>query len=117
MPCQNKISGTYFPGFCPLLLSLTRSCDLEQVTALNCTTGSFSGQIDLAWDAVDGARSYNIEISSDGGNNWAHLSSCTKARHTATGLASEAKAWFRVAAVGTKGQGPWSRSAKGTTGE
>ena len=43
--------------------------------------------------------------------SWQQASVVTKSKTTVSGLTSGTKYWFRVAAVGTAGQGPWSDPA------
>ena len=78
--------------------------------ALSATAGDQGGEIDLAWDTVDNARSYVIEQSADPptATSWAHAGVATKSRATMSHLTSGTRYWFRVAAVGTAGQGGWS---------
>ena len=72
--------------------------------------GANAGTLALRWQPVAGAESYRIERttteSAPGAWNGAVFS--TKAKALAEGLASGTRYWFRVAAVGAAGQGPWS---------
>lgn len=79
-------------------------------TGLTATHGDFTGEIDLAWDTVRGARSYDIQFSSDPptDSSWTHSKVATRSRITVEHLVSGTRYWFRVAAVGTRGHGPWS---------
>lgn len=81
--------------------------------ALNATAGDHGGEVDLSWDKVAGARSYVIEKSPDPptATSWSYSGVSTKSRATVNGLTSGARVWFRVAAVGTNGQGGWSDPA------
>ncbi|HEX8653462.1 MAG TPA: fibronectin type III domain-containing protein [Pyrinomonadaceae bacterium] len=74
------------------------------------TTGDNDGEIDLGWSAVDGAQSYIIEQSPQGPPNasWTHLQTTVKSAHTATGLTSGTRYYFRVAAINSNGQSGWS---------
>lgn len=77
---------------------------------LHATMGDFPGRIDLAWDAVANARSYVVEMSVEGPSaGWQQARISTKSSCTIKELASGTKYWFRVAALGTAGQGPWSQ--------
>ncbi|HKS30191.1 MAG TPA: fibronectin type III domain-containing protein, partial [Pyrinomonadaceae bacterium] len=80
---------------------------------LNATQGDMEGEIDLSWDKVDRARSYVIEQSTDPvtATSWQHAAVSTKSQTTIDGLTTGTKYWFRVAAVGPQGQGPWSNLA------
>lgn len=79
-------------------------------TNFNSSTGDSDGEIDLSCNSVPGAQSYVFEQSTQAPPNaaWTHLQTTTKSSHTATGLASGTRYWFRVAAVGPNGQGGWS---------
>lgn len=71
------------------------------------------GEIALSWDSVKGTKSYVIQIATDisGSGNWAMAKVSTKSKADITKLESGTKYWFRVAAVGAAGQGPWSDPA------
>jgi hypothetical protein len=81
--------------------------------SLNITAGDADGEIDLFWEPVASAKSYQIERSTDpnGAAGWTHAGATTKAKATMNGLTSGTRYWFRVAAVGTAGQGGWSDPA------
>ena len=81
--------------------------------ALTATAGDREGEIDLSWDTVPGAKSYVIERSVDPvtAASWAHGGVSTRSTHTATGLTSGARYWFRVAAMNGNGQSGWSDPA------
>lgn len=81
--------------------------------ALSAYAGNNEGEIKLVWYRVVGARSYVVEISPDPitQSSWKYVGVATKASMTVTGLMSGVKYWFRVAAVGAAGQGPWSDPA------
>ena len=66
--------------------------------------------ITLAWDAVEGASSYQIEV--DGGKS---LERATKNTFTKKGLLSETKHTFRVRAVRGDSVSEWSDVLKGRT--
>jgi hypothetical protein len=78
--------------------------------SLTATDGDFTGEIDLSWDTVRGARSYVVECSPDPptDSSWTHSKVATRSRITVEHLASGTRHWFRVAAVGTRGQSAWS---------
>ena len=77
---------------------------------LNITGGDADGEIDLNWEPVDGAKTYQIEQSPDPvtATSWSHADATTKSKATIDGLTSGTRYWFRIAAVGTNGQGAWS---------
>ena len=78
--------------------------------SLAATDGDFSGEADLSWDTVRGARSYIIQCSPDPptDSSWTHARVATRSQITIEHLTSGTRHWFRVAAVGTRGQGAWS---------
>lgn len=80
------------------------------VTGLEATTGDNDGELDLSWNSIDGASSYLAErsLTAPPTAAWELQGAVTKSRMTADGLESGKRYWFRVAAVGAKGQGGWS---------
>jgi hypothetical protein len=70
-------------------------------------------EIELNWDKVSGAKSYVVQLTQDlnGNANWSISSVVTKAKVTIKNLESGKKYWFKVAAVGAAGQGPFSDPA------
>ena len=81
--------------------------------SLTATAGDHDGEIDLSWDTVRNARSYVVERSPDPPTetSWAHAAVSTRSTATIQGLTSGTRYWFRVAAVTTGGQTPWSNPA------
>lgn len=77
---------------------------------LHITGGDADGEIDLNWEPVDGAKTYQIEKSPDPvtATSWTHAAATTKSKVTIDGLTSGTRYSFRIAAVGTNGQGAWS---------
>jgi hypothetical protein len=73
------------------------------------TTGDSEGEVDYVWHN-NGGLSYIIERSLQATPNatWTQIKTVTKSKGTLTGLASGQRLWFRVAAIGPDGQGPWS---------
>jgi hypothetical protein len=85
-----------------------------QVLNLVLTEGDFEGTLDVAWDKVRGASSYEIQISVDPitPTSWAFKQSASKSSATIQGLTSGAKLWVRVRAIGAGNTpGPWSDPA------
>ena len=87
--------------------------DLAAPTGMEASAGDRDGEIDLTWDKVKGAASYVIEQSLDPptATSWTHAGASTKSQSTVRGLVSGTRYWFRVAALGTNGQSPWSDPA------
>jgi hypothetical protein len=81
--------------------------------AFDITAGDADGEIDLNWEPVDGAKSYQIEQSLDPptATSWSHAGVSTKSKITISGLTSGTRYWFRAAAVAPSGQGGWSNPA------
>jgi hypothetical protein len=79
-------------------------------TGLTVTDGDFNGEVDLAWNRVQGARSYVVQCSPDppADSSWTHAKIATRSQITVKNLSSGTRQWFRVAAVGTRGQSAWS---------
>jgi Fibronectin type III domain len=71
------------------------------------------GEMELTWDSVNGAKSYLVQFSTEPGGaaNWSLAMACTKSKATIKNLESGKKYWFKVAALGSAGQGPWSDPA------
>jgi hypothetical protein len=86
---------------------------MTAVTGLESTPGDDSGEIDLSWNPVRGASSYEIQSSPDPitPTSWGHAGISTKSSLTLTGQPSGARCWWRVRAVGASGPGPWSDPA------
>ena len=86
---------------------------LTQVLNLALTAGDADGEVDATWDAVRGAKSYEIQISADPitATSWQNRPSITKSRVNLTGLTTGTRVWVRVRAVGAAGAGPWSDPA------
>ena len=80
------------------------------VANLSITAGDNAGELDLQWDPVPVASSYDVQISPDPitGTSWTAQPSVTKSKAVILGLTSGAKMWVRVRAVGPGGVGAWS---------
>ena len=72
--------------------------------------GAMPGTVALWWEAVRGARTYivHMTLTPEIETSWQQFGICTSAKFTAKGLTTGTQYWFRVAALGTAGQGPWS---------
>ncbi|MBI3415001.1 MAG: fibronectin type III domain-containing protein [Verrucomicrobia bacterium] len=84
---------------------------MSQAQNLSATASDQDGTIDLGWDRVRGAKSYEVQRSADPTNGWAHVCSCTRSNVTVNSMTSGTRYWFRVAAIGSAGPGPWSDPA------
>ena len=79
---------------------------------LRAEMGKNTGTIDLRWQRVRGATSYIVECMEHApGNTWAPYKTITRASLLVTGLVSGKTYAFRVRALGTMGEGPWSDEA------
>lgn len=85
----------------------------SQVTNLAITAGDNAGELDLQWDPVDAASSYNVQISPEPmtATSWLAQPDVTKSKAVILGLTSGTKMWARVRAVGPGGIGAWSDPA------
>ena len=86
---------------------------LAQVKNLAVLVGDNDGELDPDWDAVRGARTYELQRSGDPitATSWTTVATVTKSKATVSGLTSGTKNWFRVRAIGSTGPGPWSDPA------
>ena len=79
-------------------------------------SGDASGELDVSWPRMVGAKSFVIQYSVDPdapGDEWKFATSSTKSSCTLTGLTPGARYWVRVAASGAAGQSAWSAPAPG----
>jgi hypothetical protein len=86
---------------------------MPQPQGLAATEGDMQCSIDLSWDRVKGAKSYIVQMTQDVNNaaSWVTLDVAPKSSYCVKDLASGQRYWFRVAAVGTEGAGPWTDPA------
>jgi hypothetical protein len=75
---------------------------------------SDAGEAKLKWSPVVSAKAYLVQSSPtpDVLESWTFFDACTRADYIAMGLASQTTIWFRVAALGAKGLGPWSDATR-----
>ena len=87
----------------------TLTGDLPAPLDFLATMGDRPGEMDIVWSRVKGSKSYILQMSpADGARAWTQAAVVTKSKETVTGLTSGTRYAFRVAAVGTAGQSPWS---------
>ncbi len=79
-----------------------RSSDPEQVQGLRASNGEHSGEVILEFEHPDTARSYGIEWSSDGGQQWQNGTYSTARRAVLHGLPTYQNVQFRVYAIATQ---------------
>ena len=84
--------------------------ELPAPMGLYATSGDEDGEIVLNWEPVHGAKSYSVQMTTDPNvpDSWAHKKNATESFADIKGLTSGGKYWFRVAAVGAAGEGPFS---------
>lgn len=86
---------------------------MAQPQNFRATMGDLTGEIDLQWDPVRGAKSYILECRTHGATPgaWQQVKIVTSSKYSAQGLTPGQEYAFRVRAVGTAGEGPWSDEA------
>lgn len=88
--------------------------DLPAPFGLETKTGDNEGEVMLRWKKVDKSKAYLIQKSADGSTGWESLNvTSTRATAVVTGLPSANRIWFRVCAIGPKGNSPWSDPSRG----
>jgi hypothetical protein len=87
---------------------------MTKVLNLGAAVGDSPGEIDLNWNPVSGAKSYEIHTATDPNTpaSWAFKDNATKSKATLDGLTSASRIWVRVRAIGAGNTpGPWSDPA------
>ena len=81
-----------------------------QVIELSASTGDAPGEVDLVWDSVRDAKGYEVECCHDfaGDGPWVQCAVASESRVTVKDLIAGRRYWFRVRAIGGKGEGDWS---------
>ena len=87
---------------------------MTKVENLGAATGDSPGEIDLNWNPVSGAKSYEIQTATDPNTpaSWAFKDNATKSKVTLSGLTSASRIWVRVRAIGANDKGGWSDPAE-----
>ena len=69
-----------------------------------------AGTINLSWKKVRGAKSYIVERATDSNQalEWSAAAASTKTKAIVNTMTSGLRYWFRIAAIGSAGQGGWS---------
>jgi hypothetical protein len=76
---------------------------------LRATMSDMAGQIHLQWEALRGASTFIVECREHGSPQpWQLVKILKQCRCTSTGHTSGKTYSFRVRALGTQGEGPWS---------
>ena len=79
------------------------------ISSISAAQGDVKGEVDLNWDGIDFADSYIIEYCN--GNrkqNWVLVDIINESKYTIKGLKPNKTYSFRVRAVNSQKQGPWS---------
>ena len=86
---------------------------MTQPSNLRATMGTMTGVINVQWDAVKGAKSYILDCRTHGATPgpWSQAKILTTTKFAVTGLTPGQEYSFRVRAVGSAGEGPWSDEA------
>src|SRR5258706_5239667 len=88
--------------------------ELPAPANLVATMGDLTGEVDVAADRVRGAVSYIIQYTTTPNvpGSYQQAGVSAKSSFTVPGLVSGTPYWFRMAAIGSAGQGPWSDPAE-----
>ena len=86
------------------------------------TAGDNDGELDVAWDSLRGAGSYEQQTDTDpnASAGWVARGTSTRSSTTLSGLTSGVRIWVRVRGIGAAGPGAWSaptgrmRAVRGT---
>jgi hypothetical protein len=82
---------------------------LPAPTDLQAVASEFAGSADLSWQLDRDARLFLIERAEDAAElMFRQIATATKKSASVNSMVSGKKYWFRTAAVGPAGQGPWS---------
>ena len=86
---------------------------LGQVMNLKVTAGRNDGELKASWKKLRGARSYEVQISTDPytAGTWRGVEPSAQVRTVIAGLTSGAKMWVRVRGIGAGDPGVWSDPA------
>ncbi len=83
------------------------------ISSINAAKGDISGEVDLNWDAIENADSYVIELCKlNGKSKWNLVDITDESKYTVKDLKQKETYLFRVAAVDSRKQGPWSEPVK-----
>lgn len=84
-----------------------------QVANLSVTAGDNEGSLDVHWDPLGNAKSYEVQKSVDPftSTSFVTADTVTKSSVTLAGFTSGARIWVRVRAINSAGKGAWSDPA------
>ncbi len=79
------------------------------ISSLSAANGDVKNEVDLNWDGMEIADSYVIEYKVESlKDKWVLVDIINESKYTIKGLKQNKMYLFRVAAVNSKMQGPWS---------
>jgi hypothetical protein len=81
--------------------------DMPKPVNFTIIQGDGSGELHMRFKKIPGADSYVYQYKAEGAGVWETVNE-SKSRITLSGLGAGRQYTFRVSAVGSKGQGPWS---------
>ncbi len=73
------------------------------------TKGTFPGEVNIQWDAVENATGYVLQMTKGRQGKWIQIDIVTEPFYMLSGLTGKSEHSFRVAAVFPDGQGKWSK--------
>jgi predicted phage tail protein len=83
------------------------------ISSIAAAKGDVKGEVDLNWDGIDFADSYIIEYCNGSSKqNWVLVDIINESKYTIKGLKPNKTYSFRVRAVNSQKQGPWSITIK-----
>ena len=84
-----------------------------QVLNLSLTSSDNAGALDVHWDSLSGAKSFEVQTSPDPftTTSWVTADTLTNSKTTLTGYVSGSKLWVRVRGINSAGKGAWSDPA------
>lgn len=82
------------------------------VMNLSVTASDNAGAVDVHWDPLPGAKTYEVQTSADPftTTSFTTADTVTKSSTTLNGLTSGTRVWVRVRAINSAGKGAWKRS-------
>lgn len=83
---------------------------LEAPTNVRAETNGTPGHTIVSCDPLPGAKSYLVQKTTDpeAEEGWVTVATPTKATANTNGVTPGTRAWYRMAGVNGRGQGPWS---------
>ena len=85
---------------------------LSRPTSLEAKRSDAEGVVDLSWKPVRGSQHYIVEMTTTdplmGNTTWIHSAYTGKSNHEVSNLSPGTYYWFRVRALGSQGQSPFS---------